>query len=99
MADAAAGIGTPFFRRYAGLLDAPRVRRSPFVLALGVCLGLAAAAEQVGLAALVGAFLAGMVLADARSIAEPGLTVPHPELTNREFWLRELTALRSARVG
>src|SRR5439155_2217300 len=32
----AAGIGTPFFRRYAGLLDAPRVRRSPFVLALGV---------------------------------------------------------------
>src|SRR5207244_3200830 len=62
----AAAIGTPFFRRHAGLLDAPRVRRSPFVLALGVCLGLAAAAEQVGLAALVGAFLAGMVLAETR---------------------------------
>ena len=62
----AAAIGTPFFRRYARVLDAPRVRRSPFVLALAVCLGLAAAAEQVGLAALVGAFLAGMVLAETR---------------------------------
>jgi Kef-type K+ transport system membrane component KefB len=62
----AAAIGTPFFRHYAGVLDAPRVRRSPFVLGLALCLGLAAAAEQVGLAALVGAFLAGMVLAETR---------------------------------
>jgi Kef-type K+ transport system membrane component KefB len=45
-------------------LDHPRVGRSPFVLALGLCLGLAAVAESVGLAALVGAFLAGMVLAE-----------------------------------
>lgn len=40
-----------------------------------------------------------IVLYEGQSIAEPGLTVPHPELINRDFWLRELTALRSARVG
>ena len=57
-------LGTPFFRRYARLLERPQVRRSPFVVALALCLGLAALAEQVGLAALVGAFLAGMALAE-----------------------------------
>jgi 2-amino-4-hydroxy-6-hydroxymethyldihydropteridine diphosphokinase len=40
-----------------------------------------------------------IVLFERQSVAEPGLTVPHPELSNRHFWLRELTALRSARVG
>ena len=40
-----------------------------------------------------------IVLFERQSVAEPGLTVPHPELTNRDFWLRELTALRSTRVG
>jgi Na+:H+ antiporter len=53
-------------RRHPTILERPRVRRSPFVLALAVCLGLAALAEQVGLAALVGAFVAGMVLAESR---------------------------------
>lgn len=40
-----------------------------------------------------------IVLFEGQSVAEPGLTVPHPELSNRDFWLRELTALRSTRVG
>ena len=40
-----------------------------------------------------------IVLFERQSVAEPGLTVPHPELSNRHFWLKELTALRSARVG
>jgi Kef-type K+ transport system membrane component KefB len=53
-------------RRHPALLDRPRVRRAPFVLALVLCLGMAALAEQVGLAALVGAFVAGMVLAESR---------------------------------
>jgi Kef-type K+ transport system membrane component KefB len=61
-----ASLGTPFFRRYARILERPRVRRAPFVLALGLCLGLAALAERVGLAALVGAFLAGMALAETK---------------------------------
>ncbi len=37
---------------------------SPFVLALTLCLGLAVTAELTGLAAIVGAFLAGMLFAD-----------------------------------
>jgi Kef-type K+ transport system membrane component KefB len=57
-------LGTPFFRRYARLLERPRLHRAPFVVSLALCLGLAALAEQVGLAALVGAFLAGMALAE-----------------------------------
>jgi 2-amino-4-hydroxy-6-hydroxymethyldihydropteridine diphosphokinase len=40
-----------------------------------------------------------IVLFEQQSVEEPGLKVPHPELTNRDFWLRELTTLRSARVG
>lgn len=40
-----------------------------------------------------------IVLFERQSVREPGLTIPHPELSNRDFWLRELTTLRSARVG
>lgn len=34
-----------------------------------------------------------IVLIAGRSVDEPGLRVPHPELPNRDFWLRELAAL------
>jgi len=40
-----------------------------------------------------------IVLFENQAVHEPGLTVPHPELSNRDFWLRELAALRSSRVG
>ena len=40
-----------------------------------------------------------IVLFEQQSVREPGLTIPHPELSNRDFWLRELATLRSARVG
>ena len=39
-----------------------------------------------------------IVLFEKQSVREPGLTVPHPELSNRDFWLRELATLRSSRV-
>ncbi len=29
----------------------------------------------------------------ARTVREPGLTIPHPELPHRDFWQRELQAL------
>jgi 2-amino-4-hydroxy-6-hydroxymethyldihydropteridine diphosphokinase len=38
-----------------------------------------------------------IVMFENQRVTEPGLTVPHPELANRDFWLRELAALRSAR--
>lgn len=39
-----------------------------------------------------------IVMFETQTAREPGLTVPHPELSNRDFWLRELAALRSSRV-
>jgi 2-amino-4-hydroxy-6-hydroxymethyldihydropteridine diphosphokinase len=39
-----------------------------------------------------------IVLFEKQAVREAGLTVPHPELSNRDFWLRELAELRSARV-
>jgi 2-amino-4-hydroxy-6-hydroxymethyldihydropteridine diphosphokinase len=39
-----------------------------------------------------------IVLFEKQSIREPGLIVPHPELSNRDFWLRELAYLRSSFV-
>ncbi len=34
-----------------------------------------------------------IVLCQGRRVATPQLTVPHPELPHRAFWLRELDAL------
>lgn len=35
-----------------------------------------------------------IVMYDARTIDEPDLRVPHPELPHRDFWQRELAELR-----
>ena len=32
----------------------------------------------------------------ARSVREPDLTIPHPELPHRDFWLREMAELDAA---
>ena len=32
-----------------------------------------------------------------RRVREPDLTIPHPELPHRDFWLRELAELDAAR--
>jgi Kef-type K+ transport system membrane component KefB len=58
--------GPAIARRHGTRLAASSARHSPVVPALVLCLGLAALAERAGLAALVGAFLAGMVLAETR---------------------------------
>lgn len=34
-----------------------------------------------------------IVLFGGRTVREPGLTIPHPELGRRDFWLRELKEL------
>ena len=34
-----------------------------------------------------------IVLYGERTVKEPGLTIPHPELPNRDFWQRELAQL------
>lgn len=40
-----------------------------------------------------------IVLFEKQSVREPELTVPHPELSNRSFWLRELAILRNERIA
>jgi Kef-type K+ transport system membrane component KefB len=59
-------VGTRLARKRGELLDAPINPLSPLTLSLAVCLGLAALASKLGLAAIIGAFLAGMVAAEQR---------------------------------
>lgn len=63
---AIAFFGTRLVRKESDLLDAPINPLSPLTLSLALCLGLAAAAAYLGLAAIIGAFLAGMVLAESK---------------------------------
>jgi Kef-type K+ transport system membrane component KefB len=60
-------VGSGLVRRYGPRLRPTGESNVPFIIATGVCLGLAVAAGQIGLSPIVGAFLAGMVLAEARS--------------------------------
>lgn len=59
-------VGTHVTQRWPRLLHAPRFSESPLLPAVLVCLGLAALAAEVGLAAVIGAFLAGMIVAETR---------------------------------
>ncbi len=57
-------LGTYVMRKSSGLLDAPLDNESPLPVSFAICLSLAVASAYVGLAAIIGAFLAGMVLAE-----------------------------------
>jgi Kef-type K+ transport system membrane component KefB len=59
-------LGTRIMRHGSGALEMPVNPHSPLSLALALCLGLAVAASKLGLAAIIGAFLAGMVAAETR---------------------------------
>jgi Kef-type K+ transport system membrane component KefB len=52
--------------RISFVLEKPKIPRAPFALAIIVLLGLSYAAEEIGLAAIVGAFLAGTILSESR---------------------------------
>ncbi len=58
--------GTGLMQARPRLLHAPRFSDSPLMPAVLICLGLAAFAAAVGLAAIIGAFLAGMIVAETR---------------------------------
>ncbi|MGE5265260.1 MAG: cation:proton antiporter [Acidobacteriota bacterium] len=57
-------VGTHIMRRSSPLLELPINPLSPLTLSLALCLGLATAASYLGLAAIIGAFLAGMIAAE-----------------------------------
>lgn len=59
-------VGTRVMKKSSMLLDAPINPLSPLTLSLMICLGLAVAASFIGLAAIIGAFLAGMIVAETR---------------------------------
>ena len=61
-----AWIGTGAMRRYGLGLARLKMENAPFTMSLLTMLGLAALSATIGLAAIVGAFLAGMVFAEAR---------------------------------
>jgi Kef-type K+ transport system membrane component KefB len=58
--------GTQFMQRRPSILKAPRFSESPLLPAVLLCLALAALAAKIGLAAIIGAFLAGMMVAETR---------------------------------
>jgi Kef-type K+ transport system membrane component KefB len=58
--------GTRLLAARPRMLHAPRFSESPLLPAVIVCLGLAALAAQIGLAAIIGAFLAGMIVAETK---------------------------------
>lgn len=58
--------GTKLLKKRPALLHEPHFSESPLLPAVIICLGLAAFAAQIGLAAIIGAFLAGMIVAETK---------------------------------
>jgi Kef-type K+ transport system membrane component KefB len=58
--------GTRFMAGRPQILQAPRFSESPLLPAVLICLGVAALAAQIGLAAIIGAFLAGLMVAETK---------------------------------
>jgi len=58
--------GTRAMARRPQLLKEPRFSESPLLPAVLLCLGVAVLAAQIGLAAIIGAFLAGLMVAETK---------------------------------
>jgi Kef-type K+ transport system membrane component KefB len=58
--------GTRLMARRPQILKEPRFSESPLLPAVILCLGVAAFAAQIGLAAIIGAFLAGLMVAETK---------------------------------
>jgi Kef-type K+ transport system membrane component KefB len=61
----AASVGTRVSRRYSIHLERLHLENAPFTVAMLLMLGFSALAGEIGLAAIIGAFLAGLILAEA----------------------------------
>lgn len=58
-------VGAPVVTRVAPTVEQLRSGQGTFIFGLVLCLGLSVAASYIGVAAIIGAFLAGMALAEA----------------------------------
>jgi Kef-type K+ transport system membrane component KefB len=59
-------VGARVMRRSSAWLEAPINPLSPLTIVLALCLGLAFLSTRFGLAAIIGAFLAGMIASETR---------------------------------
>lgn len=57
-------IGPKVIQRLRPGVERMSTQNAPLILALAICLGLSVAAERIGMAAIVGAFFAGLVFAE-----------------------------------
>lgn len=97
-------VGTRVMRRGSAWLEWPSDPLSPLALVLAMCLGLAWLATNFGLAAIIGAFLAGMIASETRQHAQleqqtrPLLILLTPfffVLTGAKVELRQLASAES----
>jgi Kef-type K+ transport system membrane component KefB len=58
-------VGAPAVTKMAPRIENLRLENSFFAFGMGLCLALSVAAARIGVAAIIGAFLAGMALAEA----------------------------------
>ncbi|MET0230323.1 MAG: cation:proton antiporter, partial [Rhodanobacteraceae bacterium] len=63
-------VGTRVMRAKGDWIERPLNPLSPLSIALAICLGLAFLATELGLAAIIGAFLAGMIASETRKREE-----------------------------
>ena len=63
-------VGTRVMRRSGNLLERPINPLSPLTISLAICLGLAFLSTEFGLAAIIGAFLAGMIASETKNRQE-----------------------------
>lgn len=61
--------GTRLLRSRPALLQAPRFAESPLLPAVILCLGLALISVEIGMAAVIGAFIAGMIVGETQEHA------------------------------
>lgn len=59
-------VGTKAVRRHSIKLERVSTRNASLIFAIGLMLGLSALSGSIGLAAIIGAFLAGLMLAEAQ---------------------------------
>jgi Kef-type K+ transport system membrane component KefB len=61
---AIAMVGAPMVKRVAPFIEQMHINEPTYVVGLIICLGLAIVAADLGISAIIGAFLAGMALAE-----------------------------------
>ncbi len=87
-------LGGGVVRRYGLGLNRLKMDNAPFAVSLLAMLGLAALSASIGLAAIIGAFLAGMVFAEAREHFE----LEHQALPIYQFLVPFFFVITGSRV-